>query len=135
MEGGCGGLGQVAASEGDKRELVFWKGLQRKQQQTPKQNTSGSTESRVSCSKVWGHSRKKLSQPKRMYALCSRTPCRLSRKHLPATQICPYFFQNWRKQPHPDKINHGGRGGIILANISLLLHPCPVLRAREIPLA
>lgn len=97
-------------------------------------NTPGSMESRFSCSQVWGTSRKKLFTAQG-YTLCSSTPCRLSRKHLAATWICPHFFQNWRKKPHPDEINQEGRGGIIPANISLLLHPCPALRAREIPLA
>lgn len=39
MEGGCGGAGQSAISEGDKREPVFWKGLKRKVQQTFKPTT------------------------------------------------------------------------------------------------
>lgn len=41
-DGCCGGSGQAAASEGDKRELVFWKGLQRKRQQSPKPTTEHS---------------------------------------------------------------------------------------------
>lgn len=58
---------------------------------------------------------------------------RLSRKHLLAMWVCPLFFQNWRNQPYPDKIKWGGRGGIVPGNISLLLHPFPAIKAREIP--
>lgn len=97
-------------------------------------NTSGSTESRVSCHQVRETSRTKLSTPQG-YALCSRTPCRLLRKHHLSNTDLSLFFSELEKAAHPDKINEGGKGGIIPANISPLLHPCPALRARGIPLA